>query len=165
MRGRGRGQKKSVFVHAQGIKNCPCRPLQGGEGKKGVKFCPRSCWMTPNRKVKYILLILRSHGRHHVIKVHDYVNERVEKAKEWRMATGEIPGSRPHRHRHDTMVNDMKQWHLIELFSSNEAKLKWKREKKINHLGFLTRDMIKTVLSHRVYKLWELAEVVHMASM
>lgn len=28
------------------------------------------------------LLILRSHGRHHVIKVHDYVNERVEKAKE-----------------------------------------------------------------------------------
>ena len=34
-----RGQKMSVFVHAQGIKNV----YAGGEGQKMAKFCPRSC--------------------------------------------------------------------------------------------------------------------------
>ena len=33
------GQKKSVFVHAQGIKTVHA----GREGQKVAKFCPRSC--------------------------------------------------------------------------------------------------------------------------
>ena len=38
-----RGQKMSVFVHAQGIKL-----VHAGEGgQKIAKFCPRSCWMPP----------------------------------------------------------------------------------------------------------------------
>jgi hypothetical protein len=36
----GGGQKMTVFVHAQGIKNCPRR---GGGGQKMVKKFPRSC--------------------------------------------------------------------------------------------------------------------------
>ena len=35
----GGGQKKSVFVHAQGIKTVHA----GGGGPKMAKFCPRSC--------------------------------------------------------------------------------------------------------------------------
>ena len=38
-------QKMSVFVHAQGIKTVHAK---GGGGQKMVKFCPHSCWMTPN---------------------------------------------------------------------------------------------------------------------
>ena len=36
----GRGSKKSVFVHAQGIKTVHAA---GGGGQKMTKFCPRSC--------------------------------------------------------------------------------------------------------------------------
>ena len=49
----GRGSKNVCFCWRSGYKNCPCS--EGG-GSKMAKFCPRSCWMTPNlwmQRLKY----------------------------------------------------------------------------------------------------------------
>jgi len=86
-----------------------------------------------------ILLISRSKCSHHIIKVHDDVDERIEKAKEGGMATGKESGSGPHRHRHNAMVNYVKRRHLVELFPGDKTK--------------------------RVNKLEEFAEVVDIATM
>ena len=60
---------------------------------------------------------------YHVIKVHEYVNERVEEAKEGGVSTWKPSHSRPDTQRHDPMVNDVKGRHLSEFFSSQERKL------------------------------------------
>jgi hypothetical protein len=47
----------SVFVHAQVVAQGIKTVYTGGEGQKMAKFFQRSCWMTPNIIVKYIILL------------------------------------------------------------------------------------------------------------
>ena len=42
------GVKNVCFCPRSGYKNCPRR----GGGAKMAKFCPRSCWMTPNTNLR-----------------------------------------------------------------------------------------------------------------
>lgn len=59
-----------------------------------------------------VLLVLRSHGSHHVVGVHEEVNESVEEAEESGMASGHPSDTRPHAERHDPMMDDVQSGHV-----------------------------------------------------
>lgn len=61
--------------------------------------------------------------RQKVIRVHDDVDESVEEAEEGGMAAGGEFNAKPHRHRHDTVVDHMKSGDLVVLFAENEEEL------------------------------------------
>ena len=71
-----------------------------------------------------VLLVLRTHGSHHVVKVHDNVDESVEQTEKGRVATGSEADSEPDAHWHDAVVNDVEQGDVLVLFAQNEEKLK-----------------------------------------
>lgn len=69
-----------------------------------------------------VLLVLGSHCRHHVVEVHDDMNEGVEESKEGGVASGQKSGSNPHGTGHDSMMNYMQERDLVELFACDETK-------------------------------------------
>ena len=70
-----------------------------------------------------ILLVLRSHGRQHVVEIHDDMDTGVEKSKEGSVAAGQETGAGPDREGHDAMMDDMQQRDLIELFACHKTEL------------------------------------------
>ena len=54
-------------------------------------------------------LVLRTHGGHHVVKVHDNVDEGVEQTKKGRVAARRETNSEPDAHWHDAVVNDVQK--------------------------------------------------------
>ena len=58
----GRGSKNVCFCPRSGYKNCPCR----GGGRKMAKFCPRSCWMPPNR-IRQPVYQIRDHSQENML--------------------------------------------------------------------------------------------------
>ena len=53
--------------------------------------------------------VLRSHGGHHVVKVHDDVHERVEQTEEGGVAARQEAHTEPDAHRHQAVVDDVQQ--------------------------------------------------------
>ena len=55
------------------------------------------------------LLVLWTHGSHHVVEVHDNVDEGVEESEKCRMATRCESDTEPNAHRHDSVVDNVQQ--------------------------------------------------------
>ena len=68
--------------------------------------------------------VLRSHGGHHVVKVHDDVDERVEQTEEGRVAAGRETDAEPDAHRHDAVVDDVQQRDVLVLLAQHEEELR-----------------------------------------
>ena len=105
------------------------------------------------------LLVLWTHGGHHVIKVHDDVDKSVEQTEEGRVATGSEANTEPDTHRHDAVMNDMQERNVFVLFAQNEEELK--KIKKSNQTFSL---LIFFNSNYRVEELGELGKVIPPAS-
>jgi len=78
-----------------------------------------------------VLLVLGSHGGHHVVEVHDDVNERVEQSEESRVAAGRETDAEPHAHRHDPVVHHVQKRYVLLFFTQNKEN----RVEKFGELG------------------------------
>lgn len=78
-----------------------------------------------------VLLVLGSHSGHHVIEVHDDVNESVEQAEESRVTAGSETNAEPHAHWHDAVVNHVQKRNVLFFFPQNKEK----RVEKFSELG------------------------------
>lgn len=67
--------------------------------------------------------VFGSHGGHHVIEIHNYVNGAVEECEERRVTARRESNPEPDAHRHDTVMNDVKQRDLVELLTHHEEEL------------------------------------------
>lgn len=67
-----------------------------------------------------ILLEFWSHGGQHVVEVHDNVHKWVDDANESSVSTWVILGTSPRNHRHDSVVIQMQERHLIVLLSKHK---------------------------------------------
>ncbi len=101
------------------------RKRKGATGKKRTKKRTRpyhlessKVFLPPNE-----LLVLGTHGGHHVVKVHDNVDEGVEQTEKGGVATGSEADSEPDTHRHNTVVDDVKKGDVLVLFAQNEEEL------------------------------------------
>lgn len=98
-----------------------------------------------------VLLHMRSDSGQHVIRVHDYVHERIQETEERAVATWKIenaiqsdgrlvgPGaprtltrreldSEPYAHRHDSVMDNVQRGHLIVFLTHYEKELKSKNK-------------------------------------
>lgn len=67
-----------------------------------------------------VLLVLRTHGSHHVVEVHDDVNEAVNDANEGTMASRVVFGGTPTDHWHHRVMIQMKESNLVVFLPENE---------------------------------------------
>jgi len=67
-----------------------------------------------------VLLVLGSHGSHHVVEVHDDVDEGVQQSKECAMTAWSKFHSHPNAHGHAAMVNHMQCRHMLILLAQHE---------------------------------------------
>lgn len=77
------------------------------------------------------LLVLGSHGGHHVVEIHDNVHERVQKAEEGRVAAGSEAHAEPDAHRHDAVVDHVQQRNVLVFLAQHEEELKYAKRVKI----------------------------------
>lgn len=75
-------------------------------------------------------LVLWSHGGHHVVEIHDDVDESVEQTEESRVATRCETDSEPDAHRHNAVMHNVQKRDMFILFAQNE-------ENRVEELGEL----------------------------
>ena len=75
-------------------------------------------FLPPNK-----LLVLRTHGRYHVVEIHDDVDKSVEQPKKCRVSTRCEANAKPNTHWHDTMVDNVQQGNMLIFLAKNEEKL------------------------------------------
>ena len=90
----------------------------------------------------------RSERGHEVVEVHEDVDECVEEAEEGGVPAGDEAGARPHRHRHDAVVDHVEEAHVGELLAGHEAELKWKKRQLSIEKQFLSKYLSGTILKH-----------------
>lgn len=78
-----------------------------------------------------VFLELWSHSREHVVEVHHDVHERVDDADEGAVTAWEVFRAAPRNHRHDRVVIQVQERHLIVLLSQHEED----RVEKFRKLG------------------------------
>jgi len=67
-----------------------------------------------------VLLVLRSHRRHHIIKVHYYVDQVIHQVRKCSMAAGNEFHANPRLDRCERMMVQVEQTDLIVLFPHHE---------------------------------------------
>jgi hypothetical protein len=72
-------------------------------------------------------LVLRAHGGHHVVEVHDDVDEGVEQTEEGRVTAGRETNSEPDAHWHDAVVDDVQQRNVLIFLAQHEENLENER--------------------------------------
>lgn len=87
------------------------------------------------------LLVLRTHGGYHVVKIHDDMDKSIEQSEKCRVTTRCETNAEPNAHRHNTMVNNVQQRNMLILFAKNE-------EKRIKELGELGEVIPPTSVDH-----------------
>lgn len=73
-----------------------------------------------------VLLVLWTHGREHIVGVHDDVYKGVEEAEESAMSSRSETDSKPYGHGHTTMMDDMQCGHLALFLTQDEENLQIK---------------------------------------
>ena len=77
-----------------------------------------------------VLLVAGSQGGHHVIEVHDDVDEGVEQSEEGRVTAGAEADADPDAERHDAVVDDVQQRNVLVFLAQDE-------EERVEELGEL----------------------------
>lgn len=73
-------------------------------------------------------------GGQQVVRVHDDVDEGIQEAEERAVTAGGEFNSEPDRHRHTTVMDDVKRRHVAILLPQHEENLKRKRQIRRNTL-------------------------------
>jgi hypothetical protein len=71
---------------------------------------------------------LWTHGGHHVVKVHDDVDEGVEQTEKGRVTARRETNSEPDAHWHDAVVNDVQKRNVLIFLAQNEENLQKKNK-------------------------------------
>ena len=125
-----------------------------GDGRGTYHLESGEVFFPPNE-----FLILWTHGGHHVVKVHDDVDEGVEQTEKGRVTARRETNSKPDAHWHDAVVNDVQKRNVLIFLAQNEENLQTNNS---NYNNWIKIDSYKMIFKdvYCVEKLGELGEII-----